>query len=299
MKKTMLTLATLLSLTLSGRGQESLGDYHWPDLAKHGLAPVGEPVMLDGREAFKIQNTNDAPLQVGLLTIQNPKITEKFYELTGEIRYESVSGDGFLQMWSYFAPIKPGLPEGQYFSQTVGEHGPTGKISGTSNWREFVLPFDWTGVTNPPVRLQVNLILPGRGTVYLGPVKLVQIPKAKLAGASPYQDGWWSASAAAWVGGGGGAVIGCLGGVIGLLVALGRARGLVTLMLSALTCLGILLGAFGLIAVGQHQPYHVWYPQLALAFVLLVICPAILLVSRRAYETRELRRMAALDVSGA
>ena len=70
MKKMMLTVTTLLSLTLSGWSQESLADYRWQDLAKHGLMPVGEPVTLDGREALKLQNTNDTPLQLGLLTIQ-------------------------------------------------------------------------------------------------------------------------------------------------------------------------------------------------------------------------------------
>ena len=292
MKKTMLTIAALLSLALSGTSQESLADYRWQDLARHGLVPAGEPVTVDGREALKIQNTNNTPLQVGLLTIQDPKVTEQFYELTGEIRYDSVSGDGFLEMWNYFAPLKPGLPEGQYFSRTS-------KISGTSNWREFVVPFDWTGASNPPIRLQVNLVLPGRGTVYLGPVKLVQIPKSKLASAPPSQAGWWSVKAAAWVGGCGGGVVGCLCAVIGCLAGIGRARGFVTAVLSALTGLGILLGAGGLIAVGLHQPYHVWYPLLLIAFVLLILCPAILIIARKAYETRELRRMAALDVSGA
>jgi hypothetical protein len=299
MKKTMLTVTALLSFTFFGWSQESLADYHWQDLAKHGLAPAGEPVMLDGREALKLQNLTAATMQFGLLTIQNPKITEQVYELTGEIQYDSASGDGFLELWSYFDPLKPGLPERHYFSRTADEHGPTGKIRGISNWREFVLPFDWTGASNPPTRLQLNLILTGYGTVYLGPVKLVQIPKARLAGAPPNLHGWWSEKASACVGGGAGALIGCLGGLIGLLVGLGRARGFVTIMLVALTGLGMVLGAVGLFAVAQHQPYHVWYPQLLLAFLLLVICPAILLVSRKAYETRELRRMAALDASGA
>src|SRR5260370_38705318 len=109
-------------------------------------------------------------------------------------------------MWNHFRTAKPGSREEKYFSRTLGESGPMRKITGTSKWREFKLPFDRTGASNAPVRLQFNLVLRGRGTVYLSPVKLVEYPGAKSA-----ERAWWTDQAAGWWGGLGGGLIGCLG----------------------------------------------------------------------------------------
>jgi hypothetical protein len=165
--ETYLKIAAALLLCAPGaEGQEVSGAYNWSSLARQGLLTASAMVVsLDGREAVKIENTNDAPWQVNLLTIANPAIIAQRYALTGTIRYEGVQGDGYLEMWNCFAPEKPGLTETKYFSRTLGGNGPMGKISGTSGWRDFELPFDRTGAANPPKRLEVNLVLPGRGTV--------------------------------------------------------------------------------------------------------------------------------------
>src|SRR5258706_160420 len=76
------------------------------------------------------------------------------YAIIGKIKYESVEGDGFLEMWNYFPPAKPGSPEEKYFSRTLGESGPMGKITGSSDWRVFKVPFNRTGTSNAPARLQ-------------------------------------------------------------------------------------------------------------------------------------------------
>ena len=96
------------------------------------------------------------------------------YAVSGEIKYENVSSDGYLEMWSVFPPAHSGLPEERYFSRTLGESGPSGKISGTSSWREFSLPFNRTGASNPPTRLELNIYLPGRGVVFIAQPKLNQ-----------------------------------------------------------------------------------------------------------------------------
>jgi RNA polymerase sigma-70 factor (ECF subfamily) len=86
-------------------------------------------------------------------------------------------------MWSYFPPIRPGVPEGQYFSRTLGAagSGPMGQIAGTSSWRTYTLPFDRTGTSAPPSRLQFNIFLPGRGAVYICAPKLTQAVEAKIS----------------------------------------------------------------------------------------------------------------------
>ncbi|HZV34510.1 MAG TPA: hypothetical protein VFB72_08015 [Verrucomicrobiae bacterium] len=275
-------------------GQETLGQYKWQDLK---TVPVHATLaQVDGRQVLKIENTNDAPLQVNLLTIEQPKITAIVYQLTGEVRYDSVKGDGYLEMWNIF-PEKDGSPGGEYFSKTLADSGPLGKISGTSGWREFALPFDRTGSASPPTRLQVNLVLPGRGTVYIGPMKLMQMPKAKSASAMIYPNEWWDGPTSAKICGVGGGLLGCLGVLCAALAAKGKARGFVTGVLFGLSVLGGACGLGGFIGLALGQPFFVWLPLLFAALVLLTICPVNLRRFRKKCEELELRRMASIDAA--
>jgi serine/threonine protein kinase len=151
-----------------------LGSIDWQKLPEQIRLLGGTPVTIDGRSALKIVNTNDAPLQLSLFVIDAPGITTTIYALTGQIKYEDVQGDGFLEMWSCFRPPSAGSPELKSFTRTLDIFGPTGKITGTSAWRDFSLPFNRTGVSSSPSRLEVNIILPGKGMVFLGPIKLTQ-----------------------------------------------------------------------------------------------------------------------------
>ena len=143
-----------------------VGEY---DLQKDGTKPPAGYV--DGRIASMIKNDTDEPLQQLLLRIEKPPITAKRYAITGEIKFENVQGSGYLEMWSVFE-------NDRYFSRTLGApgSGPMAQITGTSDWREFSLPFDSTGTAGAPMQLEICLFLPARGTVFIGPLKLVQYP---------------------------------------------------------------------------------------------------------------------------
>jgi hypothetical protein len=260
------------------------------------------PVLVDGREALKIENTNDTPLKLTLLTIAKPKISTQMYAVMGEIRYDAVQGDGSLEMWNYFPPGKPGLPEREFLSQPMGKSGIMGKIRGTSDWRPFSLGFCGIGASEPPTRLQINLIFWGRGAVYLGPLKLVQYQGGKSSYTISSSNSWWSDRTGSLVGGWGGGIIGCIGGLIGGLIgvlgSMGKGRGFVIALLKILTGLGLLLSVAGIVALAQRQPYGVWYPLLLTGIILLAVCPRSLLTIGRRHQEQELRRMQALDASG-
>ena len=146
-----------------------LANYDWAKLAGEGRISGGVTVTVDGRSALKIENTKDAPLQVRLLTIENPSVEAVRYAVSGEIRYENVQGTAYLEMWNEF-------PQGRFFSRTLGApgSGAMSQLAGTSAWREFSLPFDRTGTAGPPKRLELNLFMPGRGTVFVGPLSLTE-----------------------------------------------------------------------------------------------------------------------------
>jgi hypothetical protein len=207
----------------------------------------------------------------------------------GEIRYEGVEGEpSYLEMWNYY----PG--GGAYFSRTMGEMGPMAKLRGDSGWRGFLLPFNATGANGRPTKLEINLHLAGKGTVFLRKVKLVQMDTWFGAAAS---GAWWQDRTAGLVGGIGGALVGCLGSTLEYLAARGRARRFVMGAAKALTAVGVVTLVGGVVALSFRQPYGVWY-------VLLLggaLCAGIFPFRLRRYEARyrewELRRMTALDAA--
>jgi len=275
--------------------QQVLGEYDWRQLAESGQLLSGVPISVDGRSALKIANTNDTPLQLQLLKIPKPSISKKLYAITGEVKYEGVHGDGYLEMWNFFPPLRPGMPEGQYFSRTLGVGGEMGKLSGTANWRTFTLPFDSTGGSGSPTRLEINIFLPAKGTVYLGPVSLVEYTGSLFGAGVTHPNAWWSDRAAGLIGGIGGSTLGCLGSLLGWLAWKGLARRFVVVAAWLLIGLGVVSGLAGVVALTLNQPYGVWFPLLLGAALLLGIIPFRLRNFLKHYEDLELRRMTAID----
>src|SRR2546422_6856077 len=72
---------------------------------------------------------------------------------------------------------------------SLAAQGPRAALHGESSWRRFELPFDISGASQAPSRLEINLMLPGRGAVWLGPMHL----QRATAQAEAAQGGWWSA----------------------------------------------------------------------------------------------------------
>jgi hypothetical protein len=231
--------------------------------------------------SLKIDGGAGAPVTVAIL--EPPAIEGQRYAVTGQVRYEAVEGNGYLEMWSHF-------PDGgQYFSRTLADAGPMMKLQGTSGWRQFTLPFDATGAP-PPTRLVINVVLPGRGVVYLGPLRLVDdIPGAD--GASGSLD-----RSVGLIGGVAGALVGCLGALIGVLASRGRAKRFVTIAILSLAIGGALAFGAGVVALSSSQPYAVYYPLLLIGFLATVIPLGLRPSIRRRYEEIELRRMRAHDL---
>ena len=111
---------------------------------------------------------------VSIKVWEKPPVTESRYLIAGEVKYEDASG--YLEMWNTFT-------EGRYFSRTLGDVGLMAKLSGTSDWRPFMLPFN-AEAGEIPERLEINVVLPGGGKVELRNVNLYQTEVA-LSEAAP------------------------------------------------------------------------------------------------------------------
>jgi hypothetical protein len=287
----------MVALTSACLAEETLREINWPDMSRQGKLNVGEIVEPDADCPFtqlRVQNLKSEKKTFAVLTISDPCITAASYAVTGQVRYEDVEATGYLEMWNHF-------PDGSmYFSRTLNDSGPMQSLSGSSGWRSFTLPFYINGNSKVrPTKLEFNVVLPGQGTVYLGPLKLSQFEKGELVidGNEGDANAWWGNRTAGLVGGVTGSVIGLLGAVIGILTGVGIARKLCLLLLGAMFLFGVVSLGIGLAALAFSQPYAVYYPLLLLGFLCTVL-PLVLFGSiKRQYEQKELRKMQAMDVS--
>ena len=69
-----------------------------------------------------------------VLTVDEPGIRGPRYGIAGEVRHRDVQGNGYLEMWNV-------LPQGRFFTRTLAPEGPMKALSGSSDWRPFLLPF--------------------------------------------------------------------------------------------------------------------------------------------------------------
>ena len=270
---------------------EQLREFRWSDLKAAGQLRIGEviaPGAGNRDESLMIENKSGEPVTVQLLAIDKPGITLPVYALRGRIRYEAVESISYVEMWSYF----PG--GGAYFSRTLGESGPMGSLRGTSDWRELSLPFSAAGTPQRPSRLVINLVLPGKGRVWLGPLTLLQFRESEDPLAQ--SGAWWTDRQGGLIGGIGGSVLGLMGALIGVLVQTGRARSFVLGSMILLAALGVAVVAGGIAALAFKQPYGVYYPLLLGGGLSAIIFGSLIPVARRRYAEIELRRITAADV---
>lgn len=231
---------------------------------------------------LRVSNESGQPLTQTILEIEAPPITGDPYAITGRVKYEDVEGTAYIEMWNHFGA------HGAFFSRTLMEHGPMKSLSGSSDWREFHLPFQRGPDVPPPERLVVNIVLPGRGTVYVSPLKLVQPDE-------PHAGTWWTGRQSNLLGAGLGVLLGGMGALIGVLASRGRARRLVlgAILVAFIVGIGSLL--LGLVAARAGQPYHVFSMPLLIGAIYVVVPASMARSILRQYESWELRRMQSLD----
>ena len=289
-------LAVHSSFLFSGfaLGSETLREIDWADVAKSGRIAAatvvrdGRPEAKPGVPILRIQNSKVAPLTATILTIENPAIRQSNYALIGSIRHSDVAGKGYLEMWNYF-------PTGdKFFTRTLGSFGLMESLEGTSDWREFALPFMNKDDAPPPEKLVLNVVLPGRGTVELSSLKLIQYASDEDPFAVPGH--WWSDRSAGFLGAIFGCVCGVMGALLGVLTARAKARRFVFALINTMIVIGIVSLIAGVVAVFQSQPYAVFYPLLLVGGILTLVASLNRRSIRRKYDHHELRKMNAADV---
>ena len=221
-KKRLALLATTLCLVAgTASADDIVRSIDWQALASANTLSSGTVVAApDGvnGSSLRVDYRGTSGETFGLLTLDQPEIGQAVYALKGRVRYDNVEAGSYFEMWNH-------LPDGAFFSRSLEESGPMGRLDGSSPWRDFVLPFFNQEGGEPPDKLVFNLVLTGPGTVEIGPLQLVEFDADENIFAS--SPGWWNDRQAGLIGGIIGSGLGLLGAAIGFLGSAGRARGFV------------------------------------------------------------------------
>lgn len=274
--------------SLPPEAQTILHDYDWKDVAQQQTLP-GELVSMDGGSVLKIENTNDSSHDILVIKISDPAIIKNAYFLVCTMKYENVaSPNGFFGNGSLLlsCSVPPAALTGN--GRTITRPAENGSgIRSIRDWKACQFAIVRDALEGLPTQLELHLVMPAQGTVYLRPIRLYGV-----AGS------WWSPQQAGLIGGIGGSMIGCFGALLGLLASKGRARNFVLTTMKIFMVLGILLTIAGFVAVVSKQPYAVWYPLLLPGVILTLVFSLNLPAIQRRYDELEIRRMTSVDAMG-
>ena len=266
-------------------------------------APLAGTIVddVESKDAvLALGNDSGAPATLTFARIESPGVTASNYALRGSLRYQEVEGDAYLEMWNLFADGS------RYFSRTLAEAGPLAKITGSSDWREFALPFSLLDSPDRPSLLILSLVLPGKGEVVLGPLRLVQYDSAEsmwtalAAGAgaagAPGAPGWWSPPAGRALSLLGTMILVLASGLAFWLARMGKARawGLSVLWLETIAgAVALMASVFATLAA---QPGWVRTPLIVLGALAILLGMLSLRVVPARYTALELRRMQSQNI---
>lgn len=300
-------LSATLAVLLTGScaiAEEQIATIRWSELKADGKLETGEIIRSsaespsgsedsNSHEELLIVNEAATPLMVHLATIESAGISKFNYTVSGRVRYENVEQPGYLEMWSVF-PDKS-----RYFSKTLSPSGPTGTIHGTSSSREFILPFSSSARSGTPSKLEINLVLPAQGKVWISPLKLSQFEPTEWADAMTAEGAWWGNRTANLMGAILGPLLGLMGALVGTLSGLGRGKTVCITICWFTLIFGVVSLVGGVVALVMAQPYAVYFPLLLLGVIGTVVMGSVLPTIRKRFSDIELRKMDSMDVSAA
>ncbi len=264
-----------------------LKELSWRELSASGAVAEGE-VLLPGQglaaseaarpDQLRLESTSPRPRRVAVVRIDDPGLTAREFALRGEVRYAGLAGEGFLEMLV-------GLPDGSsYFSRTLDADGPTARLTGDSPWREFALPFFILEGTERPTWLQFNVVFPGEGTVWLGPLRLEQYG-AREAALGAGAGRWRLLPPGGRLGVLLGLAMGVVGGLIGWLGGSGRSKRVVFGLVRVMFGLGVIGLVAAAVAIFQARPFAVSYALLICGVIGVLLPRLIRPALERRYET--------------
>ena len=235
----------------------------------------------NGEAAIEVVGSEKAS-STPLIACDAPEFSKHQYVVRGRVKYEGVVGDGYLELLNDFGDEKV------YFTRTLSSFGGLKKLQGTSDWREFELPFH-ADRGMKPIKLSLNLVLKGQGKVIVSQPRFSNLADSAAA--------WWTNQQGGIVGGVVGSLLGILGGLIGWSATWGKSQKLTMGLCHVGIAIGCVCLASGAIAAVLQQPFHVYYPLLLAGIISVCVIGANLRTISQRFQADEFRRMQAIDAA--
>jgi hypothetical protein len=226
-------------------------------------------------------------IRFGFSSSVDPATYSDGMAVVGNVRYQDVQGQAYLEMTTYLAGHKVSV------SRTLDDAGEGAVLTGSSDWRRFRLAYTSPSLNSfaPPTPTTVNiaLVLPGRGSVDVGSLRVGTLTMGPRE--------WWSSGIAVRGGAVGSVILIVLAALSTWLIARTRARRFVVSVVVVVVVCGLLLTGLALVASTDHQPPQVVLPPGVLGALLAVTGVFALRAIRHRYAEAELRRMRAMDAA--
>jgi hypothetical protein len=169
-KAVILSAASLFILAdwgCSKRSEEVTELKHYPvtsleQVITRSGVEIDKEITNDGNGALRI--TADQPVTVRLYETGDLDVEVARLIYMAKLRTENVDGQVYLEMWCSF----PG--KGEFFSRALQS-----PLSGSTDWTTQETPFFLQKGENPD-NVKLNLVIDGKGTVWVDDIRLVKGP---------------------------------------------------------------------------------------------------------------------------
>jgi len=183
------TAPTVAAVVAPSPGKELYG-FGWPDWFRDLAHPSKMEISPQGGELSLVYwGESPADLEVQRVEVNILSTLDSHqYAIEGNIRYTKVAPGSYLEMWSYFAPEKPGDAPTAYVTRTLADNGLMARLEGDGGdfnttsypamFRRFQIPFDFNNAKTHLQEVILKLHLAGGyGTnLQFDNVKFVQYP---------------------------------------------------------------------------------------------------------------------------
>lgn len=123
---------------------------------------LDKEITSDGKGSLRIDAAE--PMVVRLFELGDIDVEDARLIYQAKVRTEGVEGQAYLEMWCHF----PG--KGEFFSR-----GLQTPLTGSTNWTTEETPFFLKKGENPD-NVKLNLVINGKGTVWIDDIRLLKGP---------------------------------------------------------------------------------------------------------------------------
>jgi len=130
-----------------------------------------QTISSDGKGSlriFTVDSTTFRLYETGKMDVENAHLTYQ-----SKIKTQDLQGRIYLEMWCSF----PG--RGEFFSRDLQS-----PVSGTTDWITEATYF-YLRKDEKPDNIKLNLVVAGRGTVWIDDIRVLRTPVRKIEGAKP------------------------------------------------------------------------------------------------------------------